>query len=165
MNDELLLCAAAYFRNKGKSVSTEEEFYMALSMDYHWCSHSVAKNLLNAMVAEKIIENNKNIIKPAFDIGTIRVPVAYKPDMAMLSKCKPATKKEEPVAQTEDMLPKLIETASKNNIAKKDFISQANHLSKVLNIDMIVAGLLVLREHGVDIKEFIEPVYSEIERK
>lgn len=164
MTDELTLCAAAFFRNKGKTVSTSGEFLMSISMDYHWFPLEAAKKILATMIEKGILERKGDIIKPLFDVSTVQVPVAYKPSPELASQCKPVGNNE-PVQQQKDMLPVLIEKATANGIQKKDFIAGANHLSKTLNVDMIVAGLLVLREKGVDVSGLIDPVYSEIKSK
>lgn len=164
MADELTLCAAAFFRNKGKTVSTSGEFLMSISMDYHWFPLETAKVILATMVERNILEKKGDMIKPTFDVSTIQVPVAYKPSPELASQCKPAVKNEE-VQQQKDMLPVLIEKAMASGMQKKDFIAGANHLSKTLNVDMIVAGLLVLRENGIDVSGLIDPVYSEIKSK
>ena len=49
MADEYVVCTAAFFRNKGKNVITENEFLMVISMDLHWMPYGKAKVLLGEL--------------------------------------------------------------------------------------------------------------------
>ena len=156
VTDEPMLCAAAFFRNKGKSVVTEKEFLMGISMDFRWMPYSDAKELLNLMLAAKVVKKDGDLIRPAFDVASADVPVAYRPPADMIRTAVPSV-------ETEPMsFPQIIAFAEKHGMKKKDFISASNALQKKLGISPEAAGLIVLRDGGIDISEIAERVYNGI---
>ena len=64
MTDEYTICAAAFFRNKGKSVITEPEFLMVISMDLHWMPYGKAKALLDQLISKNVLVKTGNISNP-----------------------------------------------------------------------------------------------------
>lgn len=165
MTDEYTICAAAFFRNKGKNVITESEFLMVISMDLHWMPYGKAKQLLSVLLSKGILIKNGELLKPSFDIPEIEVPVAYRPSDGLISSliqtntAKPAPR---PAPAGDDLLPSMIAAAAKKGIEKRDFISEANSISKRLDIDMLVAALIVLRDRGLDISPYTDRVYGVI---
>ncbi len=151
-----MLCAAAFFRNKGKSVVTEKEFLMGISMDFRWMPYSDAKELLNFMLAAKVVKKDGDLIRPAFEVAGADVPVAYRPPADMIRTAVPS-------AEAGPMsFPQMIAFAEKHGMKKKDFISASNALQKKLGISPEAAGLIVLRDGGADISKIAERVYDGI---
>ncbi len=164
MSDELTTCAAAFFRSKGKTVVTENEFLMGISIDLHWMPHKDAKMLLSSLISNKILKKDGEYLRPVFELSSVDVPVAYKPDMKIIkSAIKSEVKKEAPAP--ENIFPMLVAESSELNIEKRDFISECNMLQKKLNIDIEAAGLIVLRNHGLDISEISDSVYNFVLKK
>ncbi len=167
MADEYVVCTAAFFRNKGKNVITENEFLMVISMDLHWIPYGKAKVLLGELLSRKILIKNGEFLKPSFEISDIDVPVAYRPSDDLVSSL--VQKKEERSAskavQQDDLLPSMISAAVQNGIEKRDFISESNAVSKKLDIDMLAAALIILRDKGIDISPFADRVYSAVKEK
>ena len=167
MADEYVVCTAAFFRNKGKNVITENEFLMVISMDLHWMPYGKAKVLLGELLSRKVLIKNGEFLKPSFEISDIDVPVAYRPSDDLVSSL--VQKKEERPApkavQSDDLLPSMISAAVQNGVEKRDFISESNAVSKKLDIDMLAAALIILRDKGVDISPFTDRVYSAVKEK
>ncbi len=159
MENELVVCAAAFFRSKGKTVITETEFLMEISITNHWMPYKEAKLLLSKLLEENILEKNGEYVKPTFDISEVNVPVAYRPpaDLVKSEKTKKSTD-----AVVEDVFPSLVEEAVELGMKKKDFISESNNLQKKLNIDIEAAGLIVLRDHGYNVDEIADRIYESI---
>ena len=168
MTDEYTVCAAAFFRNKGKNVITEKEFVMVVSMDLHWMPYVKAKQLLAALIDKGILVRSGELVKPSFEISDIDVPVAYRPSDSLISSLKEGKAEkpaEKPAPVSNDLLPTLIEEAVKKGIQKRDFVAEANSVSKRLNVDMLAAALIVLRDRGVDIAPYVDAVYEAIAQK
>lgn len=172
MTNELTVCAAAFLRNKGKTVVTENEFLMGMSMDYHWMPYGDAKKLLNALIGADIVKKNGEYLKATFELSDIDVPVAYRPSESLIDSIrsprpsavpKKDDAKREPAP--ENLLPILISEAMDANMDKRDFMSSANALQKGLNIDILAAGLIVLRDAGVDIRHLTGRVYEAVSKK
>jgi len=168
MTDEYTVCAAAFFRNKGKNVITEKEFTMVVSMDFHWMPYVKAKQLLAVLISKGILIRNGEFVKPSFEISDIDVPVAYRPSDGLIDslvETRAETPAPRPAPVCGDLLPTMIEEAVKKGIQKRDFVAESNSVSKKLDIDMLAAALVVLRDKGVDISPYIDRVYGEIAEK
>ena len=166
MSDELTVCAAAFLRNKGKGSVTENEFLMGISMDLHWMPYKDAKKLLTALIDNRILIKSGEFLKPDFEISGIDVPVAYRPSDALirsLDDVKTKQAKKDDVGN--DMMPLLMSEAVESGMEKRDFISECNVLQKRLNIDVLAAGLIVLRDRGVDVSDYSDRVYDAVSRK
>lgn len=151
-----MLCAAAFFRNKGKSVVTEKEFLMGISMDFRWMPYSDAKELLIALLAAGVVSRDGDLIRPAFSVSDADIPAAYRPPADIIRRAALSRK-------TDSMnFPQMIAFAEEHGMKKKDFISASNALQKRLGISPEAAGLIVLRDSGADISEIAERVYAGI---
>ncbi len=165
MTDEFVICAAAFFRNKGKNVIVETEFLMVISMDLHWMPYGKAKQLLAELLSRNILVKNGEYLKPTFEISDVEVPVAYRPSeslMASLSNAQPVKPVQRSPSSGDDLLPSMIAYAKELGIEKRDFISEANAVSKRLGVDMLAAALIVLRDRGGDIDSFADRVYQAV---
>lgn len=180
MPDEYIVCAAAFFRNKGSNIIAENGFVMSISMDMHWLSYGLAKTFLEILLSRGLLIKTGEFIKPSFEISDVEVPVAYKPSESFKESLKnamskqptgkatvaakktetPSPAKEQPAGN--DLLPMMIQEAVESGMEKRDFISEANSVSKKLNIDMLVAGLVVLRDRGINIDSLADRVYDSI---
>ena len=168
MTDEYTVCAAAFFRNKGKNVITKKEFTMVVSMDFHWMPYVKAKQLLAVLISKGILVRNGEFVKPSFEISDVDVPVAYRPSEELINslvETKTETPAPRPAPAGGDLLPSLIEEAVKKGVQKREFVAESNAVSKRLDIDMLAAALIVLRDKGVDISPYIDRVYGEIAEK
>ena len=167
MTDEYTVCAAAFFRNKGKNLISETEFLMAISLDFHWLPYGPAKQLLATLLSKNILVKNGDLLKPAFDISEVEVPVAYRPSdklISSLGKNAPAKTESKPSGDN-DLLPSMINAAAEKGLEKRIFISEANSLSKKMGTDMLAAALIILRDEGVDITSFADRVYEAMKSK
>ena len=167
MTDEYTVCAAAFFRNKGKNLISETEFLMAISLDFHWMPYGQAKNLLAVLLSNNVLVKNGELLKPTFEISEVEVPVAYRPSEALLnslSKGAPAKTESKPSGDG-DLLPSMIAAAAEKGMEKRIFISEANSLSKKMGTDMLAAALIILRDEGVDITSYADRVYEAMKSK
>ena len=71
MTSELTVCAAAFLRNKGKTVVAENEFLMGVSMDYHWMPYGDAKKLLDILIRSDIFKKNGEYLKASFELSDV----------------------------------------------------------------------------------------------
>jgi len=144
-----MLSAAAFFRNKGKNVVTENEFIMCISMDLRWMRPAEARDLLTLLVSEGHLENDGQHIRPTFDVHATDVPLGFRPSADILGmRRRPAG----PPAG--DVLAELMAKAESIGLKRKDLIVSANAVQKRMNVDIEIAVLLMLRENGVDISEY-----------
>ena len=62
-------------------------------------------------------------------------------------------------------MPLLMSEATESGMERRDFISESNNLVKRLNIDILAAGLIVLRDRGIDIHDFSGRIYQAVAKK
>jgi hypothetical protein len=156
--DPLVLSAAAFFRIKGKNVVTENEFVMGVSMDLRWMLPREAKELLVLLIAEGHLNDDGQHIRPAFDVHATDVPLGFKPSADILKTNGSGVKKEAAGPPAGDILAELMEKAGSIGLKKKDFIVSVNAVQKRMNVDIEIAALLMLRENGADISEYLSRV-------
>jgi len=162
--DELEICLAALFLNKGRDVLTAKEFTMYVSLDLRWMQVKDADALMTVLIEKKLMARTGEYLRPAVDISSIIVPVAYRPSESFIDSLRvrgqpAAAKKADGRA---DVLSKLIGEALAAGMGKGAFVSECNKLSKRADVDMEVAALMLLREKGVDVSPFIDEVLSSI---
>ncbi|MDR0778653.1 MAG: DUF2240 family protein [Methanomassiliicoccaceae archaeon] len=162
--DELKFTAAAFFRNKGKNVVTEDEFVMGISMDMRWVSPTDAKDVLSLLIRENYLVKDGGYLRPAFDVHTADVPLGFKPSNDLVLKAK-KPKKAVPDVQTGDLLSELMAKAESLGMKRKDFVVSVNAIQKRLNVDIEVAALLMLRDNGADIHEYVKKAYETIAKR
>ncbi|MDR1690372.1 MAG: DUF2240 family protein [Candidatus Methanoplasma sp.] len=163
MSDELKVCAAALFLNKGKDVLTVKEFTMYVSLDLRWMQVKDANLLLDAFVKNSLVSKTDGYLRPAVDISSIEVPVAYRPSEDLLNEIrKGQLERPAKVNDPADVLQRLVQAALDSGMEKGAFISECNKVRKRTNVDMEVAALMILRERDVDIMPFIDDVRSSV---
>ena len=170
MADELTICAAAFFRNKGRDVIAGKEFAMGLSLDLRWMSVKEAASLVRRMISSGVLESKDGYLRPKFDISEVDVPMAYRPSKGLIRSLK--TYAEAPVDGTDrkdvadrgptmtekkgrgdNVFSEMLEMAERSGMRRAGFIAQCNSLQKQLNIDIEVAGVMVLRDIGADVSD------------
>ncbi|MCL2607110.1 MAG: DUF2240 family protein [Methanomassiliicoccaceae archaeon] len=156
--DGLKLTAAAFFRSKGKSVVTEKEFIMGISMDLRWMRPADTEELLSLLLAEGHLEKDGEYLRPAFDIHGTDVPLMFRPPDDLV---KGKMGKHRPAAPpADDLLSELMAKVEPLGMKRKEFIVSVNAIQKRINVDIEIAALLMLREKGVDISGYIDASYE-----
>ncbi len=165
MASELETCAAAFFRIKGKDVVTDKEFTMSMALDLRWMSVDEAKVFANKLIAAGILTRSNGYLKPAIDLTAVQVPIAYRPSDTLRSGLSGTVEKPAPAANnapTEDLFSTMMEMAVGLGIQKGKFVSECNSAKKKLGVDIVVAGLLILRDSGADIEKLKDRVYTQV---
>ena len=155
--DDLRLAAAAFFRNKGKNVITENEFLMDVSMSLRWMPYGAAEGLLGNLIKSGIVEKDGEYIKPKFDVSKVDVPMGYKPPASLAT----AKKKTDEV----DLFQTLLAKAAEAGIDKKDFMAGCRRLQKSMNVEIEVAAVILLRDSGVSVNAYIDETYTAISKR
>lgn len=168
MTDELTVCAAAYFRSIGKDVTTPDEFVMGTSLELKWMSPSDSKLLLAALVKAGVVVQKDGYVRPASDLGAVDLPLAYRPPKELVESLHAKSQTSEKKAPAKnnadpaDVFPTLMSKAVEAGIERRDFIQNCNRIQKRLDIEIGVAGLIVLRDAGVDVSPYLDAVYDSV---
>lgn len=155
---ELEICAAAFFRNKGKDVVTETEFVMTVSLDYRWMSGDDAKKLIAAMVSAGILEKKDGYLRPGRELAS-ELPIAYRPSKNLIGSLGKQPAEEKSVFMI------MMELAKNTNLAQGGFAKKCRELSKKTNLPQEVIGILLLRDEGVDVSDLYGMVRETIVSK
>ena len=172
MSDETVVCAAAFFRIRGKEFVTEKEFTMCVSLDLKWMSVKEARFLEHVLLRSKAVVLSDGYLKPAADYSDVQVPIAYRPSAELKKMASEYTEKDssgtsapkmkDNDAAPADMFPEMVKRAADNGVDRKKFISECNSTKKALGIEICAAALLVLRDCGTDITGLSDKVYAQI---
>jgi hypothetical protein len=148
VTDVLRICAAAFFRSKGKNVITENEFLMGVSMNNRWMPYGEAERLLSSMISAGLVSKDGEYVRPCFDVAGVDVPVGYRPPGDILA------------GRSEDVFRTLMQRASSADIDRKDFLSSCRAVQKRLGVDVEVAAVILLRDKGIDVSDLLDWVCS-----
>lgn len=165
MVDELTVCAAAFFRIKGKDIVAEKEFSMGISLDLRWMSVKEANALIKIMISSGVITLKDGYLRPAFDLSEIDVPMAYRPSANFVKKVLDMHRESEPVKKTQDsdnVFSEMISMAEKSGMRRAGYVAACNSLSRKLGVDIEVAGVMILRDIGSDVSELYEKVRNAV---
>ena len=145
------VCTAAFFRSRGKDVVTEKEFKMAVSLDLRWIPANDAPGLVKALVQDGCISVKDGYIRPLIDIDAVGVPVTYRPSEELRARAANPSQAAPTPEEEKDLFETLIDMAVANGMTIKDFNGECRRISKSLGVVPAVAGILVLRDMGVDV--------------
>lgn len=167
MVNELETCAAAFFRIKGKDTVTVNEFKMTVTFESKWMSVKEAELLLSRLISEKLVTKTGDYLKASANLSGVQVPMAYRPSDSFKRALTdtPVTeppKKAMTQAPKKDIFSDLVGIAVERGMQKPKFVSECNVLRKRLDVDISVAALIILRDNGVEIKEWIPTVYEHL---
>jgi hypothetical protein len=187
VNNELKVCAAAFFRNKGKEVVTANELIMTISLDLRWMDTTAASRFIKLIAAEGLVTATPDgLMKASPELAATDVPIAYRPSAELIEyirtadtavkkdapapetpkeEPKEAPKKKTPPANNDAILPKLMDAAVSSGMKRSEFMAECNKIVKRLNIDTEVAALLVLRDRGADVDHYYDAVYASVSKK
>jgi len=156
--DYLKLTAAAFFRNKGKNVVTDKEFTMGISMDLRWMRPADTEELLSLLLSNGYLEKDGEYLRPTFDIHGTDVPLMFRPPDDLLKRKRKNTV---PAAKSaDDLLSELMTKVESFGMKRKDFIVSVNAIQKRINVDIEIAALLMLRDNGIDVSEYVDKSYE-----
>ncbi len=180
MDDELEVCTAAFFRNRGKDVITVMELIMNISLDLKWMDPTTASRFVKLISSDGLVsETSDGLLRAAPRLRDIEVPVAYKPSRDLMERLKAgggAAPADEPVSDaapgpeaaapgdggSEPVFPRLMGLAAASGMERGRFVSECNRLVKRFNVDMEVAALLVLRDAGIDTGPYRQDVLASV---
>ncbi|MDR0523816.1 MAG: DUF2240 family protein [Candidatus Methanoplasma sp.] len=151
MADDLDVCAAAFFRCKGKDSVTEKEFVMGVSLDLRWMPVRDAEALLSALIETGSVARSGQHIRAPPALMGMDVPAAYRPPEGLLAARRPA--KAAPAGG--DLLSEMIGAAVAGGADKSEFVAECNRIRRRLGVSMAAAAYVALRESGAG-REFSE---------
>lgn len=161
MVDEMTVCAAAFFRSKGRDVITEKEFTMGVSLDLRWMTVKEAGVLVSALKSAGILKMVDGYLRPEFDISEVDVPMAYRPSPGFMKGIQNGLSDSEPEKELRadgNVFTDMMILAEKSGMRRAGYIAACNSLQQKLDVDVEVAGMMVLKSIGIDVSELYDRV-------
>jgi hypothetical protein len=153
---ELENAIAQIFRRKGKTSLAEKDFVFAASLDFGWFNPKEAQKLLEIGLESELLIMEDGKVKPTFDYKSLDIPKNFSPTADIFQTS----------AQPKGIFLKIVDSITmKTNLPAKDLISQINQTQDRMGVDVEVAALIVARNLGVDISEYMDLVEEEIGKK
>ena len=151
--DEVKTAIAFLFKRKGRDEMMERDFVMSASMDLGWFPPRDAQHLLQIGLDSKLLEVIDGKLKPTFNVSIIEIPLDYMPPPNLLKIDVTSS------GLFNKIIDKILATT---NLDKKQLISIINSIQDELDVEIEVAALIVGRDIGVDVSDFIEEIEKEI---
>ncbi|MCJ7570484.1 MAG: DUF2240 family protein [Candidatus Thermoplasmatota archaeon] len=132
------------------------EFYLTLSMDLKWFTPDDAKTFTKNAIENSLLKEEKDLIKPNFNIDEIKIPTGFYPSEQILQQ-KEFIKEKIEKKQDENILDILVEKiVEKSNLDKETILKQIKEIEKEKNITTEIAALLVGKEYALDFDDILE---------
>ncbi len=141
---------AAAFKSKGKRKMTRSELIYTMSFDLNWFSHEGSRKVVEEAEKEGLIEGTEEVV-PTFDIDDVDMSSDFRPDLShLLSR-----------SVTDKIIEEIVEKTGKSY---QEVVSMINKKQERLEglISFPTAALIVAKENGLDITEFIPEVEREV---
>jgi hypothetical protein len=154
MASETETIVAFVFNRSGKKEMAFSEFYLTLSIELNWFTPEDAKTFTKNAVKQKILTEEKEIVKPGFNTDEIKIPIGFYPSKKVFkNKEKKDIKNEK---KEENLLQIIIQRiAKKSNLDEKTIIKQVKKIEQEKNITTKVAALLVGKEYDIVFEDLL----------
>ena len=158
MNEEYKIIIAFVFNRAGKKEMSFSELYLTLSMDLNWFTPEDAKTFTKNAIKNSLLKEEKDLIKPNFDIDEIKVPTGFYPTEQVLQEKKFIKEKIEK-KQGETILDIIVEKiVEKSNLDKETILKQIKEIEKEKNITTEISALLVGKEYHLTFEGIFEKI-------
>lgn len=146
VTDELRTAVAAVFRQKGRGRLPEKEFVYHVSMRLRWFEPEDAQRLLQSGLDAGLLVMKDGEVVPAFDPVSVEVPMDFVPTSGVL-RTSP---------HEEDLIRSILDALAKaSGETARAILAEVNAVQDRLGCDVEVAALIVARERGHDISQFL----------
>ncbi|NJD77654.1 MAG: DUF2240 family protein [Candidatus Methanoperedens sp.] len=146
---DLIYTVSMPFLRKGKETLKESDFVLALAIDLNWFTPEAAKNILALAGKEGLLKKDGDVISPAFDLGSVKIPSGFKPQQSVVEK----------KSLFDRVIDRIIQGTG---MEKRKVISLINKkqedLCKLVEIE--VSAILVALEHGIAADDLIDEEYK-----
>ena len=142
---------AAAFKSKGKDYMKESELIYTLSLDLGWFSHDVAKKVVELAIEKGIVQKKDDNLVPTFNVNEVEIPIDFKPDLAKIFA----------TSIFDLLIQEIAERTGKNvNEVISIINKRQEELGNLLSVEVV--ALIVAKEFGIDISEYIYDVEKEL---
>jgi hypothetical protein len=152
IDEELKNGVALIFRRKAKDLLTEKEFVFSASMDLRWFNYTDAMKFLELAVSHNMLKREGKAVMPTFDHRKAELPATFRPSPDLLKGAPGGGG-----GAKETVFMRMVDAISKSSKQdRSSVISRINKKRELLRVDAEVLALLVAREDGLDISQFLD---------
>jgi hypothetical protein len=152
MESEAKIILAFLFNRSGKTMLTEAELYLPLSMELGWFSAKEAQEFIIQALNQNLLRKEGKLLHPNFPVDRITIPVGFTPSKKLPQEKKPEHKEESLMDSI------VFHICEKTKQDQKDVEEEIHQEAKEKNILPEVAALAVAWRHGVAIAEWLDAV-------
>ena len=149
--DELKTAIAQAFKVRGKARLTRAELAFALSLDLKWFSPDEGREVVDAGLRAGLLREEESKITPSFDYRATEVPPGFRPGAGIFKK---------PLLERIEVL--LVNSGVEAGAVRGLIEKKENELCGLVTPE--VAGLIVARERGLDVTEYIDEALRQVMR-
>lgn len=159
MEELKLIVSTPFKKNLAVSLS-EKDFEFSLAFDLKWFSPKIASAVKDRALEVGLLTLKSGALIPAFDVGSVRLPHAFKPPENFLESHERL--EEEYSSQKEEIsFEQVLEFISADaGVNRQKLVSEINSMQERLFylVDIRIVALFVARKLGCDIETVIGKV-------
>ena len=159
VNDEAKQVLAFIFKRSGKKTLPASDVYLAISMEFQWCSPKEAKAFVKQAVSNKLLIEKDHGVAPSFEFDEVRIPTGFKPSKTVFTE-QSSTEKSSSV---EDVISLAIKRLEKNTeMTYREINDNIERIAQQKRILLEVAAVFFAKKHDCDITDLITPLKNMI---
>ncbi|RLF36730.1 MAG: hypothetical protein DRM99_02110 [Thermoplasmata archaeon] len=166
MISEMQRVIAFVFKRSGKKEMSFSELYLTLSMDLNWFTPGEAQNFIKHAIKNKVLMENKELLKPNFDITAVTTPVGFHPSKKIFEKQIGQKKEEENPGlelKAQDVLEKIVHRISvETQLNEKEIFQKIKNVEKEKNVTPEVAALLIGKKYDLSFEGLLDQIEEEL---
>ncbi|HIH00236.1 MAG TPA: DUF2240 family protein [Thermoplasmata archaeon] len=156
MDSEAKIILAFLFNRSGKTLLSEAELYLPLSMELGWLSSKESQQFVKYVLKKELLVRKEGMLSPNFSLDDIKIPVGFIPSKKTFSETSDDLKGRNCI---EEIITQISEHVHQE---KTKIAEEIKKEGKEKNLLAEVAALSVARKHGVDVSEwypFVETIF------
>lgn len=156
MDSEAKIVLAFLFNRSGKTLLSEAELYLPLSMELGWFSTKEAQQFVRYVVKRELVVRKEGMLTPNFPVDSVKIPIGFTPSKKTFNDTADA-------GEGKNCVEEIITLISEYTYQEKTRVAEEiKKEEEEKNLFAEVAALLVARRQGVDVSEwypFIEKFF------
>lgn len=160
--EELKNVVSAPFKKNLAASLPEKDFEFSLAFDLKWFSPKTASEVKDRALEAGLLSLKDGVIRPCFDVDSIRLPHAYKPPENFLELKEKTGKNENAGRHREEIsFEQILDFISADTgINKQRLVSEINSMQDQLSylVDIRIVALIVAKKFGCRIEGILDKV-------
>jgi len=155
VTDEAKQVLAFIFKRSGKKTLPASDVYLAISMEFQWCSPKEAKAFVKQVVSNKLLIEKNQGVTPSFEFDEVNIPTGFKPSKTVFKE-QSSTKNSSSI---EDVVPLVVKRLEKNTeLSNQEINDNIKCIAQKKRILLEVAAVFFAKKHDCDITDLIVPL-------